>query len=145
MSVMVACSDSDKDDEVPIIDMTVENAFPQNCVAVFKGETFVFKARLIDNVELGSYSIEMHNNFDHHTHSTSITECDLDPVKTPVNPLYFVNEYTIPAGQVDYIATQNITIPTDVDAGDYHFMLRVTDKGGWQTFEGISLKIVERE
>lgn len=145
VSVMVACSDSDKDDEVPVIDMTVDDAFPQNCVTVFKGETFVFKARLADNAELGSYSIEMHNNFDHHTHSTSIVECELDPIKTPVNPLYFVNEYTIPAGQTDYIATQNITIPTDVDAGDYHFMLRVTDKEGWQTFEGISLKVVERE
>ena len=145
VSVMVACSDSDKDDEVPVIDMTVEDAFPQNCVTVFKGETFVFKARLVDNAELGSYSIEMHNNFDHHTHSTSIVECELDPIKTPVNPLYFVNEYTIPAGQTDYIATQNITIPTDVDAGDYHFMLRVTHKEGWQTSEGISLKVVERE
>lgn len=28
-----------------------------------------------------------------------------------------------------------------IDAGDYHFMIRVTDKEGWQTMKGLSLKI----
>jgi len=142
--LFVACTDTVKDEKVPVIDMTVAGAFPQNCVVVYRGEPFVFKAHFRDNMELGSYSIEMHHNFDHHTHSTSGISCDMEPIKKAVNPLLFINEYSIPAGNTDYTATFQIDVPATVDTGDYHFMLRLTDKSGWQTFEGISMKIADR-
>jgi hypothetical protein len=41
-----------------------------------------------------------------------------------------------------YEATTQITIPADVDPGDYHFMIRLTDKEGWQTLKGLSIKIL---
>jgi len=143
--LLFSCNDTVKDEEVPVIDMSVTDAFPQNCVTVYRGESFTFKARFTDNIELGSYSIEMHNNFDHHTHSTSITECDMENIKSAVNPFLFLSQYSIPAGQTEYVATTTIDIPAGVDTGDYHFMLRVTDQSGWQTFEGISLKIADRK
>lgn len=142
--VFFTCDDSEKDDELPVIDMSGDMAFPQNCVTVYRGESFTFNALFTDNVELGSFSIEMHNNFDHHTHSTSSTECELDVVKSPVNPLLFIDEYDIPQGKTSYSASIQIEIPADVDTGDYHFMVRLTDKSGWQTFEGISMKIAEQ-
>ncbi|MDD3077962.1 MAG: DUF4625 domain-containing protein [Paludibacter sp.] len=138
------CDNTIKDEEVPVIDMTLDDVFPQYCDTVYRGESFTFKFRFTDNVELGSYSIEMHNNFDHHTHSTSIVECELDPIKTADNPLLFLDEYSIPEGLQEYTATATIDIPYGVDTGDYHFMVRVTDASGWQTYEGISVKIEDR-
>lgn len=139
----IACDDTVKDDEMPVINMKGDG-FPQNCVTVYKGESFTFKALFTDNIELGSYSIEMHHNFDHHTHSTSPDECDLDPIKSPVAPLYFQNQYTIPAGKTTFSASQVIEIPQNVDSGDYHFMVRLTDQSGWQTFEGISVIVADK-
>ncbi len=137
-----ACEEIDS--EVPVIDMSGDTAFPKNCVTVYRGETFTFNARFTDNIELGSFSIEMHNNFDHHTHSTSVVECELEPIKTAVNPLLFIKEFSIPDNLTEYSASVSIHIPGDVDTGDYHFMIRLTDKSGWQTFKGISLKIGNR-
>jgi len=142
--IFFACDDTVKDEELPKIDMTGSSAFPQNCTTVYRGESFTFLAVFTDNVELGSYSIEMHNNFDHHTHSTSTEECEMGAVKTPIKPLLFINEYEIPAGKMSYSSTIQINIPSDVDTGDYHFMVRLTDKSGWQTFEGISVKVADR-
>jgi hypothetical protein len=143
--LLFACDDTQKDDVLPVIDMSVDTAFPKNCVTVYRGESFTFNALFTDNVELGSYSIEMHNNFDHHTHSTSSTECEMEAVKKPVNPLLFIDEYDIPQGKTSYSASIEIEIPDDVDTGDYHFMVRLTDKSGWQTFMGISMKIADRD
>lgn len=143
-TLFFACDETVKDEETPVIDMSDETAFPQNCVTVYRGESFTFKALFTDNIELGSYSIEMHHNFDHHTHSTSAQECELGAIKTAVKPLLFINEYTIPTGKTSYSSTIQINIPADVDTGDYHFMVRLTDKSGWQTFQGISLKVAAR-
>jgi len=143
--LLFACDDTQKDDVLPVIDMSVDTAFPKNCVTVYRGESFTFNALFTDNVELGSYSIEMHNNFDHHTHSTSSTECEMEAVKKPVNPLLFIDEYDIPQGKTSYSASIEIEIPDDVDTGDYHFMVRLTDKSGWQTFMGITMKIADRD
>lgn len=138
-----SCNKEERDDEKPVIDMT--QGFPQNCDTVYRGETFMFRAVFTDNVELGAYSLDIHHNFDHHSHSTELVECPLDPVKQPENPMLFIRQFEIPAGLKFYEAEAEIAIPEDVDTGDYHFMVRLTDKTGWQTIRGISIKIWERD
>nr|WP_244939634.1 DUF4625 domain-containing protein [Arcticibacter tournemirensis] len=32
-------------------------------------------------------------------------------------------------------------MPADADPGDYHFMIKLTDKEGWQTIKGLSIKL----
>jgi len=142
--ILQSCNNDLIDDERPVIDLTIDNAFPLNCVTVYRGENFAFRFRLSDNLELGSYSIEMHHNFDHHTHSTSPVQCAKDPVKSAVKPFLFIRDFSIPGGLKEYVATGEIQIPADVDTGDYHLMIRVTDRSGWQTFEGIGLKIRDK-
>ncbi len=44
-----------------------------------------------------------------------------------------------------YDAKVDITVPDDIDTGDYHFMVRLTDKSGWQQLKAISIKIIERQ
>jgi len=144
LAFITSCS-SDKaeiDSEYPVIDITGANAFPIQCSTISRGQTITFKATFNDNVALGSYSLDIHHNFDHHTHSTEVTTCEMEAVKKPVKPMLFINNYTIPDGVKTYEATAQITIPADVDPGDYHFMIRLTDKEGWQTLKGLSIKIL---
>lgn len=141
--LFISCNKSEKDDIYPEIDMNGPNDFPKDCDTLYLGKSFLFRATFTDNKELGAFSIDIHNNFDHHTHSSSMVECPLDPVKTPVNPLVFIGEYNIPSGSTICQAAETISIPSGVDPGDYHLMIRLTDKEGWQTIKGIAIKLVD--
>jgi hypothetical protein len=134
-------NDGPVDTSYPEIQLGGQNAFPKQCSVVKRGETFTFRALLTDNAELGSLSIDIHNNFDHHSHSTEVGDCTMAPVKQAVKPFLFIKNFPIAAGLKSFDASQEISVPADVDPGDYHFLIRVTDKEGWQTIKGISIKI----
>ncbi len=141
-----SCSKTEIDDEPPVINMNEPHHFPVGCDTVYVGETFTFRATFSDNQELGAYSIDIHQNFDHHSHSTEADECELDPQKTPTEDVFlFIQAYNIPDGLKTYEAEVNIEIPTNVEPGDYHFFLALTDKEGWQTVRGVGIKVLERE
>ena len=140
-----ACKkDSSKaiDTEYPVIDISSATAFPKQCSTVKRGEKIVFRALLTDNTNLGSVSVDIHHNFDHHTHSTEVESCSMDAIKTPVKPFLLIQSYPIPAGLASFEVQQEITVPSDIDAGDYHFMIRLTDKEGWHTIKGLSIKVL---
>jgi hypothetical protein len=40
--------------------------------------------------------------------------------------------------------TGTIDIPEGVDSGDYHLMVRLTDRTGWQAIRGVSIKVIEK-
>lgn len=118
-------------------------ANPIDCQVYHRGETIPFCYVFTDNDELGKYNIEVHHNFDHHTHSTSATTCSMDDVKEAQNPWVFNQDFNIPDGQKSFSAREDIKIPTNIDTGDYHFMIRLTDKAGWQQIKSVAIKIVE--
>ena len=145
---LTACSSDDdaptpvNDQEKPkIVDGELPN--PIDCQNYKRGETIAFRYTFTDNVELGNFNIEIHNNFDHHTHSTSAGDCPLDDKKSPVKPWVYNQDHAIPSGLKSYGAKVDIAIPKDIDTGDYHFMIRVTDKAGWQELKAVSIKIKE--
>lgn len=129
------------DTEYPTIDIAFSDTFPVQCSVIKRGERFTFRAKFDDNVALGSYSLDIHHNFDHHTHSTEVSDCEPYPVKSPVKPFVYINSFDIQNAPKSHVAVTEIDIPADIDAGDYHLMIRVTDKEGWQTMRGISIKI----
>jgi hypothetical protein len=145
--LMLALSNCSKDTAEPIdtiypeINTSTSDAFPKQCSIVKRGEKFVFRALLSDNAQLGSLNLDIHHNFDHHTHSTELEECSLSPIKQPVKPFLLIKNIVIPVGLKSYEASAEIQVPADVDPGDYHFMIRLTDKEGWQTLKGLSIKI----
>ena len=144
------CEEENVDDQKPEIDLTIPGAFPTNCDTLYFGETFTLKMKFSDNAELGSYSIDIHNNFDHHSHSTEVTECQLSPKKDPVNPFLFIQDYSITEGVTEYTTTMEISIPSgdsdgNFDEGDYHFFISLTDKEGWSTKKGLSIKMLHRQ
>ncbi|SIS46967.1 protein of unknown function [Zobellia uliginosa] len=141
-----ACSSDDsidKDQEKPTISVNYTAGFPQGCAMLTKGETYNFRAMVTDNQALAAYSIDIHHNFDHHTHDDQVAECDLGAIKSPVNPLIFIENYTVDEGLTSYEFNIPVTIPDDIDAGDYHCSYSVTDKTGWQSRTSIDIKIVE--
>jgi hypothetical protein len=144
-----ACNN--KIDEIkPEIDLSKPGAFPGNCDTLYFGETFTFNALFTDNFELGSFSIDIHHNFDHHSHSTEVSECVLDPIKNPVNPFVFIEDFDIPSGSKSYQAQIPIHLEINnetgpFDEGDYHFFISLTDKEGWSAQKGISIKILTRK
>lgn len=147
---VISCDTKETDNEKPEIDLTIAGVFPLNCDTLYFGEDFTVKFLLKDNVELGSYSIDIHNNFDHHSHSTEVTACEMWPVKTPVNPFVFIADFDIPAGSADFTTAETISIPAGngngaFDEGDYHFFISLTDKEGWSTQKGLSIKILKRK
>lgn len=147
LCALCACS-SDDDDEKDMTQpeiVAADTASPLECDTYHKGGKIPFRYLFKDNQELGSYNIEIHNNFDHHTHSTSAVECSLDAVKETQKPWVFNRDFSIPEGQKSYDASMEIDVPADIDAGDYHFMVRLTDKAGWQQIKSVAIKIVEAE
>lgn len=145
-----ACGKHDIDDIKPEIKLSGEATFPLNCDTIYFGEEFTFTALFTDNVELGSYSIEVHQNFDHHAHSTQVNDCDLSPVKVPVNPFHFIQDFAITDNSQSYNAVQVINIPYSnqtgqFDEGDYHFFISLTDKEGWSAQMGLSIKMMYRQ
>ena len=146
-----ACQDDEKptiDTEKPLIDLTILDAFPTSCDTLYFDEPFIVKALLTDNVELGAFNIDIHNNFDHHTHSTELEQCTLGAVKTAENPYVYIQDYTLPVTNV-FTTDVSMTIPSSdgidlYDEGDYHFQIRLTDKEGWSTMKGLNVKLLRR-
>jgi hypothetical protein len=141
---------SNIDKEKPFIDLTIQDAFPVNCDTLYFGESFELKLRFSDNAELGSYSIDIHHNFDHHSHTTEVTECVLGPKKAPVNPITFIEDYEIPEGLKEYETNVSISLASGdgnglYDEGDYHFFISLVDREGWSEQKGLSIKMLHRD
>ncbi|MGE4434181.1 MAG: DUF4625 domain-containing protein [Bacteroidales bacterium] len=153
IAVLTSCDpDTDIDSEKPTIDLTYPETFPLNGDTLYFGSTATIKLRLQDNNQLGStrsLSIDMHHNFDHHSHSTEVDESNLDTAKSPVNPYVFIQSYDLPPNLNSYDTEIQINLPKQneaglYDSGDYHFFISLTDAQGWSTQKGLSIKIVHR-
>ncbi len=146
LCTLSACNDSDddaKDMTYPQILSEGIDVTPVDCQQFSRGEILPVCFQLSDDIELGSYNIEIHNNFDHHTHSTSSADCPMDPQKQPEHPWVYNQDFSIPNGLQTFNAKHEIAIPTDIDPGDYHFMIRLTDHAGWQQLHAVAIKIID--
>lgn len=143
---MTSCSSDDsinKDEEKPTISINYTEGFPQACQELVKGETYIFKAQVSDNKALAAYSLNIHHNFDHHTHDDQGAQCDLGAIKEANNPFIFIENYSIDNAVTLYEINISVTIPNDIDTGDYHCAYSVTDETGWQNRTSIDIKIIE--
>ena len=149
-SIFTACggdeNDATKDMETPKIVETGITANPIDCQVYAKGDVIHFEYLFTDNIELGNYNIEIHHNFDHHTHGTSATTCPLEPKITdknliPKNAWVYNHTFAIPAGSKRFLGKTDIIVPETIAPGDYHFMIKVTDQSGWPEYKSMSIKI----
>lgn len=133
----------DKDLEKPSISIAYEEGFPKSCAQLIKGQTYNFRAMVSDNFELASYSLDIHHNFDHHTHDDQGSECDLEPRKQALNPFIYMENFSIEEGLQTYELSIALKIPDDIDTGNYHCSFSVTDVTGWQKRTSVDIKIIE--
>ena len=153
LTLFVSCNKEDKDESQPIITNMGITANPVNCQVYHLGDTIPFCYQFEDDVELGSFNIEIHSNSDHHSHSTESDDHDHDGGECTHEdehehaaghqPWVFNQDYEIPAGQRSYLARVNIPVPKDIAEGDYHFMIRLTDQAGWQQLKAVAIIIEE--
>lgn len=156
ISLFVSCNKTDRDETQPVITNMGITANPVNCQVYHPGDTIPFCYQFEDDVELGSFNIEIHSNSDHHSHSTESDnhgheggECAHEhdheehehEHAAGQQPWVFNQDYEIPIGLRSYLARVNIPIPKDIAEGDYHFMIRLTDQAGWQQLKAVAIII----
>lgn len=119
----LACSD-DADTTGPVIEL-IE---PEDGDSLLIGSTngIHLEMNLSDNGMLQSYLIEIHSNFDGHSHSTKTTE--------ETTPFSFHKSYDVPGLRNCHVHQHEIMIPSDATLGKYHLMVYCTDKAGNQSF-----------
>jgi hypothetical protein len=156
ITLFVSCNKTDRDETQPVITNMGITANPVNCQVYHPGDTIPFCYQFEDDVELGSFNIEIHSNSDHHSHSTESDdhgheggECAHEhdheehehEHAAGQQPWVFNQDYEIPIGLRSYLARVNIPIPKDIAEGDYHFMIRLTDQAGWQQLKAVAIII----
>ncbi len=119
-----------------------ERTIKLNSSGVFKLE-FNLKAK----EGLSQYKIDLHNNFDCHTHKIALETDEFTKNKTNESTLkvtstsWKILKIVDIEGQQRTI-TEELTIPPDVIAGNYHFMIQCVDvKGNEASFVVYNLKI----
>ncbi|WP_455665511.1 DUF4625 domain-containing protein [Phocaeicola sp.] len=87
-----------------------------------------FEMNLSDDVMLKSYKINIHNNFDHHGHTTSKAAEEGETVA-----FTFDRSYDVSGLKNTTVHHHDIVIPANAAPGDYHLMVWCTDEAGNQS------------
>ena len=87
---------------------------------VLAGSKLSLKLEFKDDVALSQYKIDVHNNFDCHRHGRFMTGKSAP---------WFLVQIKEAAGK-SFIVTEELTVPADATAGNYHLLIYATDKVG---------------
>ncbi len=151
---LAACENKSKDTTSPVIDEVT--FLPADCDMYYLGDTLLVHFSCWDDTELGNFNIEIHNNFDHHTHGTSGVDCDEEAGEehhhgegeeheheheTVEGAWVYNQDFAIARGLKSDTFDIEIPVPAEVLDGDYHFMLRLTDRAGWQTIKAVPIHL----
>ena len=158
-AILISCNNQ-KDLTPP--EISDEGFLPADCDIYYLGDTILVHFVCSDNNELGNFNIEIHNNFDHHSHGTSSVDCDEDEDhdhdhdhgegedhdhdhehEDVEGAWVFNQDYAIARGLQSDTVDLQIVVPMDVLEGDYHFMLRLTDRAGWQSIKTVPIHLHE--
>jgi len=113
-------NENDGDTIKPIINL-IE---PEDGDVLKIGSELHFEMELSDNEMLKSYKIEIHSNFDNHTH-TRISE---------VTENFRFNKSWDVSGRNAFIHHHEIKIPSNATPGNYHLMVFCTDAAGNESY-----------
>ena len=127
LNILTGCIFSSND----LVDITapeIEVLEPHERDELAAGEFIAFDATFMDDLELGSYSIDVHDNLDGHGHGR-IAQTKDDP---GLERWIFKKNYTIPEGYIMYAAQHydDILIADNAMAGPYHFIVQAVDQAG---------------
>ena len=126
-SIFTSCIFSGGD----LVDITapeIDMLKPQAWDSLAAGEFVAFDAIFMDDLELGSYSIDIHDNLDGHGHGR-ISQPNDDP---SLERWIFKRNYSIPEGYIMFVAQHDddIEVPGNTMAGPYDFIVQAVDQAG---------------
>lgn len=123
-ALFVSCSDDEKDGDTtkPVINL-IE---PEEGAMLKPGSTIHFEMDLSDDVMLGSYKVEIHNNFDGHDHTKAAAD---ETVAFAFNRSWDVSDQ-----KNTHIHHHEIEIPANAKEGNYHLMVYCTDAAGNESY-----------
>jgi len=123
--IVMNCDDIDLVDTVA---PTIEVLEPSVRGFMVAGEYAHFDAKFIDDFELATYNIEIHENFGGHAHGRKAALAE-DPSLIKWS---YKQSFIIPEGLTLFQAVleDEIEIPSNTLAGPYHFIVQAIDKAG---------------
>lgn len=127
-ALFVSCSDDEKDSDTtkPVINL-IE---PEEGAVLKPGSTIHFEMDLEDNVMLGSYKVEIHSNFDGHTHDTKAEAGNTEETV----PFAFNKSWDVSGLKNTHIHHHEIEIPANAKEGNYHLMVYCADAAGNESY-----------
>ncbi|MDR3252152.1 MAG: DUF4625 domain-containing protein [Tannerella sp.] len=122
LSLSTSC-DTESDTTPPVINL-IE---PENDELLHIGGEVHFEMELSDDEGLKSYKVEIHNNFNSHTHELTVRSAGEDENTTP---FAFNKSWDVSGKKNASIHHLEIVIPENATPGHYHFMVYCTDEAG---------------
>ena len=120
---LLACGDNDGDTTPPIIHLIA----PAEGDTLLIGSKVHFDMELFDNEMLSSYKVEIHNNFDGHTHHrTHGNEAGI--------PYSFQKVWDVSGKRNTKIHHHEIEIWSNAHPGRYHLMIYCSDIAGNEAY-----------
>lgn len=135
--------DTDTEKNMPRIELVS----PLPCDTLYYGQDFRCSFKLSSTSAIGNISMDMHNNFGHHSHGNH-ESCSMDPVKTPINPYTADWIFELNTNKKEYlfdtILSFNSLLHDSIlyDTGDYHFHIYVTNQEGYMSFTSLDFKVL---
>lgn len=118
----VLFSSCSKDDDNDVTAPTINLIAPAEGAVLKIGADVHFDMDLLDNEELSSYKVEIHNNFDGHEHkSSSMKETG------ETTPFFFQKSWSVTGQKNAKIHHHEIVIPANATPGNYHLIVYCTD------------------
>jgi hypothetical protein len=126
LAILAGCDSSNEtiDTSAP----TIELADPLSGESFAAGDAVHFEASFTDDIELGVYKIDIHNNFDGHSHGR-IAKSTEDPGLLKWS---FSQSFDFDPGlkNSDVHLHDELEIPLNTMAGPYHFIVSAVDASG---------------
>lgn len=119
-----ACDEDEADTTKPVI--TLDE--PEDGDSLRIGKSVHFECDFSDDEALGSYLIEIHNNFDGHGHKISSSQTRGEDTEA----FYFKKSYDISNLRNTHVHHHDIEIPENATPGAYHLIVYCTDAAGNQ-------------
>ncbi|MBW3520127.1 DUF4625 domain-containing protein [Flavobacterium sp. NKUCC04_CG] len=121
---LASCSSDDNNIDTvrPVVNLIA----PKEGAVLVAGKDVHFDLEVSDNVMLGSYKVDIHNNFDNHNHPSSISNKENDDLVAFV----FNKTWSLEGMKNADIHHHEIIIAANAKPGKYHFVVYVVDHAG---------------
>ncbi len=143
-AALVSCNDKG-DTTQPLIELVN----PAEGSAFARGSEMCVFMHLSDDTALESFKINIHNNFNGHSHGSKAEDHDHEDFNHDTANAFKYNEtsetldgYSI-SGLVNTSPDVDIEIPVDASYGDYHIMVYCYDAAGNESYVARSFQITE--